>query len=137
MLGISDVERMNDFNLCLAIHAEGETSANRFDLAVTCNGGLAYLINFLKVSYTKKQCDYSCPLTYSTLNYSILIGHRRYAPTAVQSRDKVMAGLFGVKTFRSPDSVRLAFEDPNEEATTLESAVAVHGRLRQPLWSRL
>ena len=50
MLGISDVERMNDFNLCLVIHAEGEASADRSDFDVTCNGRLAYLINFLKVS---------------------------------------------------------------------------------------
>ena len=98
-----------------------------FRPTVTRNGGLAYFIHFLEVSNTWKKFVDSCPLTYSspntptkeeilaTLVYSILIGHRRYAHIAALSGDKVMASLFGVKTFRSQDSVRRAVEDANEE----------------------
>ena len=73
------------------------------------------------MSGTWKAFVESCPLTYSspnaptkeeilaTLVYSFLIGHRRYAH---------IAALFGVKTFRSQDSVRRAFEDADEEVIT-------------------
>ena len=72
----------------------------------------------------------SCPLTYSSPNaptkeeilatilYSILIGQRRYAHMTALSGDTVIAGLFGVTTFRSQDSVRRAFEKTDEEAIT-------------------
>ena len=98
--------------------------------AVTRNGGLAYFIDFLKASNTWTEFVNSCPLTYSspnaptkeeilaTLVYSILIGQRRYAHMAALSGDKVMATLFGVKTFRSQDSARRAFENADEEAIT-------------------
>ena len=142
---------MSDFNPCLASHPKGEPFADPADFppphlldtfggpvkacwesapAVTRNGGVAYFLNFLKVSGTWKAFVDSCPLTYSspnaptkeevlaTLVYAILIGQRRYAHIAALSGDKVMAGLFGVKTFRSQDSVRRAFEDANEEAIT-------------------
>jgi len=135
---------INDYNSCLASHPEGAPFAEPADFplptastpfggpvrarwesapAVTRNGGLAYFIDFLKVSNTWTESVDSCPLTYSspnaptkaeilaTLVYSILIGQRRYAHIAALSGDKVMASLFGVKTFRIQDSPRRAFED--------------------------
>ena len=98
--------------------------------AVTRHGLLAYFIDFLKVSKTWKEFVDSCPLTYSSPNAptkeeilatmldSILIGQRRYAHMTALSGDTVIAGLFGVTTFRSQDSVRRAFEKTDEEAIT-------------------
>jgi hypothetical protein len=98
--------------------------------AVTRHGLLAYFIDFLKTSNTWTEFTDSCPLTYSSPNaplrtevlativYSILTGQRRYSPIAALSSDSVMAGLFGVKTFRSEVSVRRVFEDANDEAVT-------------------
>ena len=54
----------------------------------------------------------------ATMLYSILIGQRRYAQMTALSGDTVIAGLFGVHTFRSQDSVRRAFKHPDEEAIT-------------------
>ena len=82
------------------------------------------------MSNTWQEFVASCPLTYSSPNaptvaeilativYSILIGQHRYAHMTALSGDAVMASLFGVKTFRSQDSVRRAFEHADEEAIT-------------------
>ena len=98
--------------------------------AVTRHGLLAYFIDFLKTSNTWTEFVDSCPLTYSSPNaplkaevlatiiYSILTGQRRYSHITALSGDAVMAGLFGVKTFRSEDSVRRAFEDADDDAVT-------------------
>ena len=98
--------------------------------AVTRHGLLVYFIDFLKVSKTWEDVVDSCPLTYSSPNaptkeeilatmlYSILIGQRRCAQMTALSGDTVIAGLFGVHTFRSQDSVRRAFEQSDEEAIT-------------------
>ena len=80
---------MNDSNSCLASHPEGEPFAEPADFppphridtfggpvkarwdfapAVTRNGGLAYFIDFLKVSKTWTEFVDSCPLTYSSPN---------------------------------------------------------------------
>ena len=72
----------------------------------------------------------TCPLTYSSPNaplkaevlativYSILTGQRPYSHITALSGDSVMAGLFGVATFRSEDSVHRAFEDADDHAIT-------------------
>jgi hypothetical protein len=98
--------------------------------AVTRRGLVAYFIDFLKTSNTWTEFVDSCPLTYSSPNaplkaevlatiiYSILTGQRRYSHITALSGDSVMAGLFGVKTFRSEDSVRRAFEDADDSAVT-------------------
>jgi hypothetical protein len=98
--------------------------------AVTRHGLLAYFIDFLKTSNTWTEFVDSCPLTYSSPNaplkaevlativYSILTGQRRYSHITALSGDSVMAGLFGVATFRSEDSVRRAFEDADDDAIT-------------------
>ena len=98
--------------------------------AVTRHGLLAYFIDFLKTSNTWSEFVDSCPLTYSSPNapnkaeilatmvYAILTGQRRYSHITALSGDSVMAGLFGVDTFRSEDSVRRAFEDADEDAIT-------------------
>jgi hypothetical protein len=98
--------------------------------AVTRHGLLAYFIDFLKTRNTWTEFVDSCPLTYSspnaplkaevlaTVTYSILTGQRRYSPITALSGDSVTAGLFGVKTFRSEDSVRRAFEDADDDAVT-------------------
>lgn len=98
--------------------------------AVTRHGLLAFFIELLKTSNTWTEFVGSCPLTYSrpnaplkaevlaTIVYSILTGQRRYSHITALSGDSVMAGLFGVATFRSEDSVRRAFEDADQVVTT-------------------
>jgi hypothetical protein len=98
--------------------------------AVTRHGLLAYFLDFLKTSDTWTEFVDSCPLTYSsppaprkaeilaTIVYSIPTGQRRYSHITALTGDAVVAGLFGVKTFRSEDSVRRAFEGANDEAVT-------------------
>lgn len=92
--------------------------------------GTAGLLHRFSQSKSWKDVVDSCPLTYSSPNaptkeeipatmlYSILIGQRRYAQMTALSGDTVIAGLFGVHTFRSQDSVRRAFEQTDEEAIT-------------------
>lgn len=50
--------------------------------------------------------------------YAILTGQRRYSYITALSGDSVMAGLFGVDTFRSEDSIRRVFEDADDNAVT-------------------
>ena len=98
--------------------------------AVTRHGLLAYFIDFFKTSNTWTEFVDSCPLTYTspnapnkaeilaTIAYSILTGQRRYSHITALSGDSVIAGLFGVATLRSEDSVRRAFEDVDDDAIT-------------------
>jgi hypothetical protein len=50
--------------------------------------------------------------------FSVLSGHRRYAPITGIRGDDVMPRLLGIEPFRSEDSVRRAFEKQDEEAMT-------------------
>ena len=101
------------------------------DLGVSMHGGLAYFIEFLNVSGIWKRFVAECPLKYSSPNaptnseilgtilFSVLSGHRRYAHITRIRGDNVLPGLLGIKTLRSEDSVRRAFEEQKEEDLTL------------------
>jgi len=101
------------------------------DSGVSMHGGLAYFIEFLNVSGIWKRFVAECPLKYSSPNaptnseilgtilFSVLSGHRRYAHITRIRGDNVLPGLLGIKTLRSEDSVRRAFEEQKEEDLTL------------------
>ena len=115
--------RVDTFGGSVEVHWEPAPGVAR-------HGLLAYFIDFLKTSNTCAEFVDSCPLTYSSPNaplkaevlatilYSILTGQRRYYHITAFTGDAVMAGLFGIKTFRREDSVRRAFADANDEAVT-------------------
>ena len=101
------------------------------DPEMTMSGSLIYFIEFLVKSGLWKRWVDTCPLEYrspnapskeeilGTILLSVLSGHRRYAHITGLREDRVMAGLLGVKTLRSEDSVRRAFEKVPEGKLTL------------------
>lgn len=101
------------------------------DAGVSMHGGLAFFIEFLKVSGIWEKFVEECPLKYvspnapskseilGTILLSVLSGHRRYAHITGMRGDDVLPRLLGIEKLRSEDSVRRAFEKQNEEALTL------------------
>ena len=101
------------------------------DPGVSMHGGLAYFVEFLKVSGIWEKFVKECPLEYSSPNapdkseilgtilFSVLSGHRRYAHITGIRGDVVLPELLDIKQFRSEDSVRRAFEKQDEEKLTL------------------
>ncbi len=98
---------------------------------MTMNGPLIYFVEFLVKSGRWKRWGDTCPLEYqspnapskdeilATMLLSVMSGHRRYAHITGLRGDGVMASMLGVKTLRSEDSVRGAFEKTEEEKLTL------------------
>lgn len=98
---------------------------------MSMHGGLAFFIEFLKVSGIWERFVEECPLKYvspnapskseilGTILLSVLSGHRRYSHITGMRGDDVLPQLLGIEKFRSEDSVRRAFEKQNEEALTL------------------
>lgn len=98
---------------------------------MTMSGPLIYFIEFLLKSGRWKRWVDSCPLAYQSPNapskeeilgtilLSVLSGHRRYAHITGLRRDQVLAAGLGIKTLRSEDSVRRAFEKIDGEKLTL------------------
>jgi len=98
---------------------------------VSMDGGLAYFIEFLKLSGIWENFVEECPLKYTSPNaptkseilgtilFSVLSGHRRYAHITGILGDDVLPQLLGIERFRSEDSVRRAFEKQDDEALTL------------------
>jgi hypothetical protein len=115
--------RVDAFGGSVEVHWEPAPAATR-------HGLLAYFLDFFKTRNTWTEFVDSCQLIYyspnapltdevlATILYSILTGQRRYSHITEHRGDSVMAGLFGVATFRSEDSVRRAFEDADEHAIT-------------------
>ena len=101
------------------------------DAGVSMHGGLAFFIEFLKVSGIWEKFVEECPLKYvspnapskseilGTILLSVLSGHRRYAHITGMRGDDVLPRLLGIEKLRSEDSVRRAFEKQDEEALTL------------------
>ena len=101
------------------------------DPGVSMQGGLAYFVEFLKVSGIWEKFVKECPLEYSSPNgpdkseilgtilFRVLSGHRRYAHITGIRGDEVLPELLDIKQFRSEDSVRRAFEKQDEEKLTL------------------
>jgi len=98
---------------------------------MTMSGPMIYFIEFLVKSGRWKRWVDSCPLEYQSPNapakeeilgtilLSVVSGHRRYAHITGLRGDQVMAEMLGIKTLRSEDSVRRAFEKVVEEKLTL------------------
>lgn len=98
---------------------------------MTMNGPLIYFIEFLVKSGRWERWVETCPLEYQSPNapskqeilgtilLSVLSGHRRYAHITGLRGDQVMAQMLGIKTLRSEDSVRRAFEKVLEGKLTL------------------
>lgn len=94
-------------------------------------GGLTFFIEFLKVSGIWEKFVAECPLKYVSphapskseilgmILLSVLSGHRRYAHITGICGDDVLPRLLGIGKRRSEDSVRRAFERPDEAALTL------------------
>ncbi len=101
------------------------------DAGVSMHGGLAFFVEFLKLSGIWAKFVKECPLEYSSPNapskseilgtilFSVLSGHRRYAHITGIRGDEVLPELVDIQQFRSEDSVRRAFEKQDEEALTL------------------
>ena len=101
------------------------------DPGVSMQGGLAYFVEFLKVSGIWEKFVKECPLEYSSPNapdkseilgtilFRVLSGHRRYAHITGIRGDEVLPELLDIKQFRSEDSVRRAFEKQDEEKLRL------------------
>lgn len=98
---------------------------------MTMSGPLIYFIEFLVRTGRWNRWVETCPLKYQSPNaptkeeilgtilLSVLSGHRRYAHITGLRGDQVMAWLLGIKTLRSEDSVRRAFEKVDEDKLTL------------------
>jgi len=101
------------------------------DAGVSMHGGLAFFIEFLKLSGICERFVDECPLKYvspnapsqsgilGTILLSVLSGHRRYSHITGIHGDSVLPGLLGIRHFRSEDSIRRAFEKQDEAARTL------------------
>ncbi|MFN9429002.1 MAG: hypothetical protein ACK6DX_02535, partial [Acidobacteriota bacterium] len=101
------------------------------DAGVSMHGGLAFFIEFFKVSGICERFVEECTLKYvspnapsqsgilGTILLSVLSGHRRYSHITEMRGDEVLPQLLGIGKFRGEDSVRRAFEKQNGEALTL------------------
>jgi hypothetical protein len=101
------------------------------DSGVSLLGVLVYFFGFLEKAGLWERLVKTCPLSYSspnaptkeeilgTLLLSVLSGHRRYAHITGLRGDQAMAERVGIKTLRSEDSVRRAFEKVDEDKLTL------------------
>lgn len=117
-------QRLETFSGVVEVHWEE-------DAGVSMHGGLAFFVEFLKLSGIWAKFVKECPLKYSSPNapgkseilgtilFSVLSGHRRYAHITGIRGDEVLPELLDIKQFRSEDSVRRAFEKQDEEALTL------------------
>jgi hypothetical protein len=89
---------------------------------MTQMGGLAYFVNFLVATGLFDDLVESAPLAYESNNapqrrdvlgamlLSVLSGHTRYAHMSSLGRDKVDAGLLGMKKIPCEDSIRAALK---------------------------
>lgn len=96
--------------------------------AVTPFGQMAYFAEFLNLTGLYRRWVQSCPLSYSspngskiadvlgTLFLSVLAGHWRYAHIAALRADAVSAGLLGMESVVSEDTVRRALKAMDETA---------------------
>ena len=108
------------------------------DAGVNMHGGMAFFIEFLKLSGIWEKFVEECPLKYTSPNaptqseilgtilFSVLSGRRRYARITGIRGDDGLPQLFGIERFRSEDSVRQAFETRDEEALILWMDRQIH-----------